>query len=134
MAKTSNPKFRAGNTEPLTFEFTGTATSEVTTSDISSGAFYARERGADTNHIDGASLGSISASSTDNGDGTWDVTITAVLDPVGNGPSGNDAWDVGDEGTYLCSAVFTYSDTDTAEFPDDEDGLVVTITKSNQTS
>lgn len=128
MAKTSDPKFRAGNTEPLTFEFTGTATSEVTTSDISSGVFYARERGADDNHIDGASLGSISASSTDNGDGTWDVTITAVLDPVGNGPDGNDAWATGDDGQYRCYGLFTFTDTETARYPDAENGLIVTIT------
>lgn len=124
MATTKHEHWTAGDTEPKEISLTLGAAAEVTTGDISSVELYARKSDADTNHVDGVALTGVAAS--------WDstaetVTITGSFDPVGNGPSGADAFATGDEGTYYCIAKVTYSDGDFTYHPGKQNEWRVTV-------
>lgn len=107
----------AGDTEPLEGEVTAKAGAEVTSGDVSSAVLYARKANESSNHVDGASLTVDSVSSTDNGDGTWDVAISWTFDPAGNQNGGGDAFDA--SGVYECYVLVTYSDGDETRHPGD---------------
>lgn len=125
MATTKRIKVRAGDTEPLELQMTATAGEEITTSDISSAALYARKVGASSNHVDGVALSSVTASSTDNGDGTWAVTINGTFDPASNKNGGGDAFDAA--GSYDCYVLVTYTDSDETRHPGEENQLHIVV-------
>lgn len=97
----------AGDTEPITWTLGVTGVSNL--DDVSSAALYARKQGASTNHVDGATV-TVSDS----------AAKEVSFDPVGNGPSGNNAFDTGDEGDYDVYTMVTWSDGDTTRHPNDD--------------
>lgn len=108
---------KAGDTEPIDYQIGITSDSELDTSDINSASLYARK--GDTNHVDGASVSVDGVSSSQNSDGTWDMTFDLSFDPVGNGPNGNDAFATGDEGIYDVYTKVDWSDSDQTRHPND---------------
>lgn len=109
---------RAGDTEPL--EITIGANGVSNLDDASTVVLYARKEGADTNHVDGATC-TVSDS----------AAMTVSFDPAGNGPSGADAFAVGDEGRYDCYVKITWSDGDETRHPaKDDDTLDLVVTEA----
>lgn len=107
-------KVRAGDTEPLIIDLDPDDDAGFDDlSELSSAVLYARLDGADANHVDGAAC-SVSDS----------ANKLLSFDPVGNGPSGDDAFDTGDEGTYYCYVRVTWSDGDITRHPPSNDGTL----------
>lgn len=107
---------RAGDTVPLTIIVGGPA--DLT--DVATAELFARLKGADTNHVDGAACT------------IPDENVLEVeFDPAGNGPAGGDAFGVGSEGTYVCYVRLTYDNGDTSRHPRADDGsLDITVTEA----
>lgn len=111
---------KAGDTEPIDYNFGITSDSELTTSDVSSADLYARNIADGTLHVDGASVTVNSVSASQNSDGTWDNTFDATFDPVGNAADGNDAFGDDEAGNrYEVETRVTWSDSDTSTHPND---------------
>lgn len=129
MAETDRVELWAGDTEPLTFTFSLTASESLATGNVSSVKLYAREANAATNEVDGVALTSVSVSSTDNGDGTYAVSGSGIFDPAGSGPDSTDAFN--DAGTFRCYLTVTWDDGDQTRHPAPDQGALWITAKAN---
>lgn len=106
---------REGDTEPIELVVSGKRmVSGVLVdiedlTDLTEAKLYMRERGADDNHVDGATL-TLGSSA-----------LALVFDPTGNGPSGINAFGSGSAGTYDGYILMTWNDGDTTRHPGDND-------------
>lgn len=104
----------AGDTDELNLENIGTA-GTTGLSDVSSAALYLWNAADDSKYVTNKS-----------------VTITATsakgtFDPAGAGPTGGDAFKVGDHGTYRGFLRLTWSDGDTTRHPNDHQLTIVVL-------
>jgi len=106
-----NILIRAGDTEALTITVDAGNLSNL--DNVQTAALYMRERGASSNHIDGASL-----TVTDS------ANRELSFDPVGAKVGGGDAFDV--PGVFRGYVVLTHSDGTTTRHPSETD-LGVTV-------
>lgn len=109
----------AGDTEPTTFTVTVTSQSELGVADVGSMKLYARENGAESNHVDGATVAVDSVATEQQSDGTWKNEFAVSFDPEGNGPAGGDAFGTGDEGVYAVYVLVAWSDGDETRHPNE---------------
>ena len=95
----------AGDTEPLDFENISVSNRD-NLDEVTSAALYMWDAD-DAKYIDG---GPVTITATSN---------TGTFDPVGNGPTGGDAFEIGDHGTYRGFLRLTWSDGKTTRHPND---------------
>ena len=107
-------KVRAGDTEPLIIDLDPDSDADFTDLDeVTTAVLYARKSGEIENHV---TAGECTVSDSE--------AKLLSFDPVGQGPSDANAFDTGDEGTYDCYVLVTWSDGDTTRHPAKDDGTL----------
>lgn len=108
----------AGDTEPLDLENI-TVGNGASLTNVSTSEMYLWKDEDDSKYVTGATTVTITATAN-----------TAAFDPAGAGPTGGDAFRVGDDGVYRGFLKLTWNDGDTTRHPNDHQ-LTIHVLKNH---